>query len=89
MKIKLRNEEDKRKLVTESRKLTRTTPDLHEIFVNFDESPLTRRENARLRTSRKDLKKANPDKEVTIRGRKVYLGNVVVDEFDILNQVFQ
>lgn len=88
LKVKFRSENDKLRAIEKSRNLIRSDPQAAKIYVNFDESPLRRLENARLRQAKNDLIKKNPNKNVQIRKGKLFLENVEVDHFDITKQVF-
>ena len=60
-----------------------------EIFINQDESPLTRKENHRLRMERNRLRKLdeNRDKKIVIYKGKLKVDEVIQDEFNIDNQL--
>lgn len=58
------------------------------IYMNYDETQISRQENARLRTKKKALVTANPGKQVRIHKGKLYLDDNLVDQFDVANQVF-
>ena len=59
------------------------------IFINHDESPMTRKENYRLRNERNRLRQLseNKDKQVIIYQGKLKIDNKVYDEFNIENQL--
>ena len=62
---------------------------LKAIFINIDETPLTRKENARLRKERNRLRalEENQGKQIFITKGKLKVENVVHDVFNIENQL--
>ena len=58
------------------------------IFIKKDEPYFTRKENARLRKRRYDLAQENRNDNFTIDKGKLYHNDVVVDKFDLNNQIF-
>ena len=60
------------------------------IYINPDESPMTRKENARLRKERDRLRNLdeNAGKKIVIHKGKLKVDNIVHDELNIENQLF-
>ena len=60
------------------------------IFINHDETPLTRKENYRLRQERNRLRmlEENHDKKIVISKGKLLVDDIVYDQFKIENQIF-
>ena len=59
------------------------------IFVNKDSSFLMRREEVRLREAQKaERSKAPPNTKIYIRSGKLYKDDVVIDQVNIINQLF-
>ena len=61
------------------------------IFINQDESPLTRKENYRLRKERDRLRtlEENKNKKVVIYKGKLKVDDDILDEFKIENQILK
>ena len=59
------------------------------IYINFDETPLTRNENARLHKERNRLRdlEENANKRIFISKGKLKIDDVIHDEFNIENQL--
>lgn len=88
VKVKVKTVQEKIKLVTKARTQLKTIPAYKNVFINFDESPISRKENARLRAKVKELRQLHPDKVVKIVKRNLLVDNVTVDSFDLSNQIF-
>ena len=59
------------------------------VFVNHDSTPLARKENRRIRSKLKELQAAaRDDDSIYIRHGVLYKNKVVVDKFNIANQLF-
>ena len=61
------------------------------VFINQDESPLSRKESYRLRNERNRLRDLaeNRGKKIVIYKRKLLIDDVIVDEFKIENQILK
>ena len=66
------------------------SPMTRNIYINPDESPMTRKENARLRKERDRLRNLdeNAGKKIVIHKGKLKVDNIVHDELNIENQLF-
>ena len=58
------------------------------VYVNRDSSFLARKEEKRLRDHRRELSGLNPNAKVYLKSNKLYLNDVVVDQFDLSKQLF-
>ena len=61
---------------------------LKKVYIKNDQPPLTNKENNRLRVKAREIRNANPDDIVKIDKGKLYHNNIVVDEFNLANQIF-
>ena len=96
IKVKFMTEKDKRYAVDKCKELfsnedeaKRLLPNQQKLFINYDESPMTRRENARLREKRRSLIRKNPRSSAVLRKGKLYVDDAQIDEFNVVNQYFQ
>lgn len=89
IKIKFKTEKQKINLTKSANDVIRLSPDeFKDIYINYDQSPLHRSENARLRLVKNDLKNKNPGATVRILKGQVILNDTVMDKFDLRKQVF-
>lgn len=88
LKIKFKDEKSKIKGIDKFRIISRDNPELKDIFMNYDQSELTRSEYTRLRNKKKTLVNENPGKTVHLRKGQLRLNDAIIDYFDIRNQVF-
>lgn len=90
IKVKFQSEEQKVQVVNNSRLLFKQNSRFKNIFINWDEAPLTRAENARLRKVKKELMDQHPDKKKDIKIIKgqVLLNDNIHDSFNLRNQIF-
>ena len=58
------------------------------VYINYDEPYYTRKENNRLRKKKAILKKDNVQDDIKILKGKLYHNNLMVDQFDLSNQIF-
>ena len=58
------------------------------IYINYDEPYYTRRENNRLRKKKYTLTNLHKDDVIQIQKGKLYHNNLVIDKFDLANQIF-
>ena len=58
------------------------------IYINYDEPYHSRKENNRLRKKKSDLSKTFKDDVIKIEKGKLYHNNMIVDQFDLSNQLF-
>ena len=86
VRVQFASEDIKRKIVEKFRELKSNTK-YNGIFMAYDLPPLTVRENNRLRDKLKELKSANPIATHKITKGKLHSNGVVVDEFNIANQL--
>lgn len=84
IKITVSSFDDKIKLSNFARSNLRTKS----IYVNFDEPPLTSRENKRLRDKAKSLKTDNPTKDYKLDKGRLLVDGMELDRFDLKNQIF-
>ena len=89
VKITLKSEATKKEVVAKAREKFPKKPELKSIFINYDQSPLTRKENLRLREKMKSLRVEHPQKEIKISNGLLLMDGLVVDKFDLRTQVFQ
>ena len=87
IKIKFMKTSSRNKILTGSKRL-RGNQTFNNVYINPDESDLSRKENARLRKVASNLRKENPTNKVYIKQGKVFLDNIQRDIFDIGNQLF-
>ena len=58
------------------------------VYVNYDEPYYSRKENNRLRKKKSDLIRNHANDDIKIAKGKLYHNNMVVDQFDLSNQLF-
>ena len=97
--IELQNVETKYNILKESKRLKNweeidgkdVSLGTKNIFINLDETPLTRKENTRLRKERNRLRslEENKEKKIFISKGKLKIDNIIHDEFKIENSLFQ
>ena len=86
VKIQLANAEDVKHVINKAKELKNFTT--AKVYVNYDETYYIRKENNRLRKKRSDLKIDHVNDEIKISKGKLYHNNIVVDQFDLSNQLF-
>ena len=86
IKLKFSDKNKVKSIMTNAKKLK----DIQnvKIFVKRDEPYYSRKENDRLRKKRYDLSLANRDDELKIEKGKLYHNGIVIDKFDLNNQIF-
>ena len=85
-KLKFSNREKLKLILANSMKL-KNLPH-NKIFIKKDEPYHTRKENGRLRKKRYDLSQLHPLDEIKIEKGKLFHNRMVVDKFDLNNQIF-
>lgn len=88
LKIKFRSVKDKATAFVFF-KNQRASQSGQNIFLNNDESPLTQRENYRLRKAKKEIIQKNPGKTVSLLKGILRVDDLEVDKFNLENQIFQ
>ena len=90
LKVVLGSTENRNLVLSNARKL-KDNRNFSNVFINPDEPPLTRQENARLRKKLRQLRethKDNPQVKIYIKSGKLYMNSDIIDSFSVGNQVF-
>ena len=89
VKIKLQSESMKHNLVTLSREHFKNNE--NKVYINYDQGPLTRKENFRLRISCNKLRNdpLNKNKRILLQKGKITVNGVIVDSFNLENAILK
>ena len=82
---------EKKDIIMEKKTSLNSLDELHplrKVYIKNDQPPLTNKENNRLRVKARNIRTTNPDDTVKIDKGKLYQNDVVVDEFNLANQLF-
>lgn len=90
IRVKFNSEEERNNAVTKSRQILSNNRIFKKVYINRDEAPLTRAENARLRQAKKELIKENENHSdsIKISQGKLLMNGVEHDSFNLRNQIF-
>ena len=86
VKLKLKDHTKIATIITNAKKLKNLNNT--KIYIKRDEPYYSRKENASLRKKRYDLSQENRDDNFKIEKGKLYHNDIVVDKFDLNNQIF-
>ena len=86
LKVQFTNNEDVKHIINNAKRLK--SFEAAKIFINYDEPYYSRKENYRLRKKKSDLQKDHAGDEIKISRGKLYHNNMVVDRFNLSNQIF-
>jgi hypothetical protein len=78
---------EKRNAVLVKAKTLKDNIDFKGVYLNADEPPMTRKENARLRKKAYDYRKLHPNSKIYIKKGKLYMNEDVIDNFNLQNQL--
>ena len=88
IKIKFPNQEKRDNVLLNSKNI-RTNGKFKNVYLNKDETKLARAENARLRSTMREIRHNNPEDRVFIRKGKLLHNGDEVDSFNLKNQLQQ
>ena len=86
VKIRLKDNDEVKYVIDKAKKLKDFKA--AKVYINYDEPYYTRKENNRLRKKKAILKKDNVQDDIKILKGKLYHNNLMVDQFDLSNQIF-
>ena len=86
IKMQFKSNDDVKHIISNAKCLK--TFSAAKIYINYDEPYYSRRENNRLRKKKSELIRNHTNDEIKIYKGKLYHNNMVVDQFDLSNQLF-
>ena len=86
LKIQLPSNDLVKRVMSSDKELNNFTK--AKIYINYDEPYHTRKENNRLRKKKSFLLRAHQNDEIKINKGKLYHNDMIVDQFDLSNQIF-
>ena len=87
IKLKLKNNENAKTILSNAKRLKNFTA--AKIYINKDEPFFSRKENNRLRKKKADLVTLYGNEAVKSEKGKLYHNGIMVDQFDLSNQIFR
>ena len=87
VKLILKDVEIKSQIINEAKRL-KGSNHLNGVYIKNDETKLSRKENYRLRQKRRTLKTQHTNTDIKIEKGKIIQDGLVVDKYDITNQLF-